>query len=359
VRFLFVLVFAALATACGGSSPPGAAPDRAVAPAGARPRQPAAAVCPAGPSLRATFYDVKQGLAALVTLPDGRRVLVDAGESPTRAGCGAPCVDAHRHLLDALRNDLGGAPIDLLWVTHPHSDHLGGVAAVLETFTVRVLADNGRDAETPQVGRIHEAALAAGVTLVRIEPPSAPSPIRAAAGVTLTPILPKAWPASCARDPNDCSIALRIQYCASSLLFTGDAGERQEALLDPGGAVTLLQVGHHGSETSSSEAFLARVAPRYAVLSSGKPGEGQNRTYCHPRRSALDRLTRALGGPGTTAVTAFEPHGDEITCRRARPEDWTEVAVSDRLYSTSRDGDVHLETRGDGLFTRIPNEGSE
>jgi competence protein ComEC len=168
--------------------------------------------------------------------------------------------------------------------------------------------------------------------------------------VTLTPIVPPRWPASCASDANECSIALRIDFGASSVLFTGDAEHDEEQDLDPRGPVTLLQVGHHGSDTSSTPVFLMRAHPRYAVLSAGAPGEGLNREYCHPRAIIVRRLSRLLGGPASSTLDAFD--GDR--CDHARPGDWVAVAASDSLWATERDGDVVLSTTGDGAFHREP-----
>src|SRR4051794_19015519 len=102
----------------------------------------------------------------------------------------------------------------------------------------------------------------------------------------------------CAKNANICSIALLIDYCSSSVLFTGDAEAIEEADLAIDAPVTLLQVGHHGSKTSSTPTLLDRTKPKYAVISAGKPGEGTNATYCHPRKETVDALTGILGGPG-------------------------------------------------------------
>jgi competence protein ComEC len=203
------------------------------------------------------FYDVAQALAVLVDLPDGRHVLVDTGDQRSRAGCGDSCATAGDHLLTQLARDLSGSPISLLWITHPHTDHLGGAVQILRSFRVEIFADNGRDTQKPEVKRTHEAARASGARLVVIDPQNSTAPIASSATVRITPIVPSAWPSSCAHHANECSIGLRIDYCASSVLFTGDAEAAEEPLLPVGGPVTLLQVGHHGSGTSSTADFLA------------------------------------------------------------------------------------------------------
>jgi competence protein ComEC len=338
-----VLLAAALLGAC--SKPPshgatGAMPDAAPSLAAQDAR--------AG-TMTVRFYDVGQALAVLVELPDGRHVLVDTGDDARRSGCGPACAAASGHLLDALRSDLRGAPIDLVWITHPHSDHVGGAAAVLESFPVRAYVDDGRETNRPEVRRARRAAEARGVPVHVVDPGHAQVPLASSGDVRVRAVLPPAWPPACARDANECSIGLRIDDGASSVLFTGDAEHEEEATLDTLGPVTLLQVAHHGSETSTSPAFLARTRPSYAVISAGRPGHGMNREYCHPRAIVVKRLSRALGGAPATAIGAF----DGVRCDRATPEDWVWLPASERLWATERDGDVVLVTRGDGVFRRV------
>lgn len=289
------------------------------------------------------FYDVGQALSALVILPDGRRILVDAGESPKR--CGKPCELANDHLLTELRKDLGDRPIDLLWITHQHSDHLGGVPEVAGSFHVLAYADNGFDLQKKGVAKAREAVADAKITVV--DPEHAVAPIASGAPVTISAVLPKQWPANCESHANDCSIGLRIEYCSSSVLFVGDAEAREEAALEVSPA-TLLQVGHHGSHTSSTAPFLARVRPRYAVISSGKPGEAMNAMFCHPRAGTVESLASALGGQGTGTVRAFFGQ----SCKDAGPESWRDVPTPATLFSTARDGDIRLVTNGNGEFVR-------
>jgi competence protein ComEC len=306
------------------------------------------AACGAGNVLRAHFYDVGQGLAALVDLPDGHHVLVDTGDSAGRRGCGDACASSEQHLLDRLRADLAGAPIDVLWITHPHSDHVGAAADVLGAFPVRLFVDNGRDPRKPEVARARRAAQEHGVPIRTVDPESTGWPGPAFAGATLTPMVPPQWPHACAHDENECSIGLRVDFCASSVLLTGDAEHAEEATLDGLAPVTLLQVAHHGSATSSSPAFLSKTRPKYAVISVGRPNEGLNTTYCLPRALVVQRLTRVLGGAGLRSLQAFD--GDR--CDAAGPSDWIAVPTSDHLWATDRDGDVVLTTSGDGTFSR-------
>ncbi len=323
------------------------------------------ASCAAGRPMTLHFYDVGQGLAVLVDLPDGRHVLVDAADGPRREGCGDVCARSHAHLLERLHADLGSAPLDMLWITHQHSDHIGGAPDVLASVPVTLYVDNGRGERKAEVKRAREAALARGAQVRVVDPEHADPPLRGSPNVGLVPVVPPAWPRSCEGgregregDENECSIALRIDYCRSSVLLTGDAEHEEEKLLEPGRPVTLLQVGHHGSDTSTSVAFLGKVRPLYAVISAGKRDEGLNRDYCHPRARIVQRLSRVLDEDAVAAGGVAGQAGGALTafagtrCDRATDTDWVAVPTSDRLWATERDGDVVLVTTGDGVFRR-------
>lgn len=346
---------------CGATHASEAPPNAGPAPTHSPPaQQPVAAAAPQPPSASAEpscggtpmtlhFYDVGQGLAVLVELPDGRRLLVDTGESPARPGCGAPCKAWHQHLMDDLAADVGSSPIDMLWITHQHSDHVGGATDVLGKFKVGAYVDNGTitDANQPKAAR--KAAQQDGAAIDVVDPLHRTVPLANGGDVRLSAIVPASWPTECkSSTENDCSIALRIDYCKSSVLFTGDAEAQEEPHLDPGGPVTLLQVGHHGSDTSTTQAFLDKVKPSYAVISSGKPDEGTNRTYCHPRSVTVERLTQMVGDP-SQSIRSFD---GAVACTKAKDKNWKDVPASSHLWATARDGDVVLVTRGDGVFER-------
>jgi competence protein ComEC len=334
-----------------GARAPIEPPIAAIPPAAPAPRAPAPQeACRSAPPLRVTFYDAGQALAALVSLPDGRHVLVDTGESPKRPAC-APCDAWHARVMAGLTRDLGAAALDMLWVTHQHSDHLGGVADVLATFRTHLYVDNGEDTGEPGVKAARAAATAHGVRVAVVSPSAPEAPLSASDTVRFSAILPQKWPRSCRASPNDCSIVLRVDHCATSLLFTGDAEAPLEAQLSPG-PVTVLQVGHHGSDTSTTDAFLAKVRPTYAVISSGRPDEGTNATYCHPRASTVARLTRATGGNPGGVVRAFD---GRVKCKGSDPASWHDEPTSDHVWVTARDGDVTLESTGDGTVRRVPS----
>lgn len=192
--------------------------------------------------LRITVLAVGQGTATLVEMPDGRRMLVDAGPPGPDLG-------------SALRR-LGVPRLDLAWLSHAHPDHYGGfpsVAAALGLERVRAL-------RLPVEGLARE------------------DPWRAEPGVELL------WPAAdwVTDEENDRSLVLRI--CATRcVLLPGDVeapAEARLALADI--AADLVVVPHHGSDTSSTPAFAAAVRPSLAVVPVGFANR-----YGHPRARAL------------------------------------------------------------------------
>ena len=296
--------------------------------------------CEARRPLRLHVYDVGQAAAALVELPDGRDVVVDVGGVRTSVS-------------RKLQGDLHGRPISLLWITHPHDDHLSHAKAVLRDIPVQLWVDNGLDGGSPARGggegmgvRLRAEARRHGVRVVSVTPaaPGLPFP-PAGEALRLTPVLPRAWSRRCLEgNANDCSIGLRVDYCGSSILFLGDAEAEEERAFERLEPATLLVVPHHGSHTSSSERLLAQVRPRYAVISAGGPPN----EYCHPAKATVDRLNRFLGGRRETTVAAY----DGARCRHASRSAPVRALRSERLWVTAADGDVTLVTSGDGTFTR-------
>lgn len=182
----------------------------------------------------------------------------------------------------------GYSAVDWIVATHPDEDHAQGLIAVVRQFGVRTALTNGFPGESASYRRLLEGLRAREV------------PVRAArrgeridlgGGAYVEVLHPTEKPLTGTRsDTNANSIVLRLVYNRARILFTGDAEEGAEAdILRSGQDLTsdVLKVGHHGSRWSTTEPFLARVAPTAAIISVGAKNN-----FGHPNREVLERLNR-------------------------------------------------------------------
>ena len=258
--------------------------------------------------LHVVFFDVGQGDAIFIETPGGRQMVVDGGADPLLMT---------RLLGERMR--FYDRHIDIVAATHPHGDHIGGLAQVLERYDVgavlerRVEYDSGAyeawarlvDAEEAQGARVIAASAGQVIMLdddVRVE--------------VLGP--PRELLRGTASDVDNASVVLRLVYGDVSVLLTGDIFAAAERGMLESGAVLdsdVLKVPHHGSDSSSTGEFLGAVSPAAAVISVG----ADNR-FGHPDADVVGRLREFVGEGG--------------------------------LYMTSEHGTVEFVTDGERLWVR-------
>jgi competence protein ComEC len=229
--------------------------------------------------------DVGQGDSLLLITPDGKTLLVDGGgfgggprQSPQEFDIGEEVVS------EALWSR-GIRHLDAVALTHAHSDHMGGLPAVLRNFH----PDQLWVGNNPRFGAYNALLDEAASLHVKVRSLRAGESF--ALGSTQVNVLAPFSSYQPGLEPiNNDSLVLHVAYGATSVLLEGDAEApiEQAMLAEPGLQSTLLKVGHHGSVTSSRPEFLARVTPQWAVISCGL----HNR-YGHPRPEVLEELEAA------------------------------------------------------------------
>lgn len=218
------------------------------------------------------YIDVGQGDSILVQC-NGKNMLIDAGTS-----------QAAGKVVDYLQSQ-GVETLDYVIATHPHADHIGGMADVIETFgVVTFLMPQLPDSQVPTT-KTYERMLDA-LEAKGIKATAAKTGGKYRLGEAVLEILSPDKDSSF-DDLNNWSVVAALDYGSTSFLFTGDAEEPvEEALLQKGFQLKadVLKFGHHGSRTSSTEAFLEKVNPRMGIISCG---EGND--YGHPHAETLEK----------------------------------------------------------------------
>lgn len=222
--------------------------------------------------LKVHFLDVGQGDSILIQFPDGRNMLVDAGGNDDAAT-----------VVNYLKKT-GVERVDYLVGTHPHEDHIGSMDTVINEFQIGEVIMPEVTSTTRTFRDVLEAIDRKGL---RIRPARA-GMIILEEGQLVARVLS---PGGEGYDKlNDYSAVIRLTCGKVSFLLTGDAEALAEReILASGAAIKadVLKVGHHGSNTSTTAAFLKAVGPKYAVISVGVGND-----YGHPHRAVLDRLKK-------------------------------------------------------------------
>lgn len=229
--------------------------------------------------LHVVFADVGQGDAALIITPGGKQVLVDGGPDPLGAvrllGASMPFRDR---------------TIELVVLTHPHTDHVTGLTEVLLRYDVKRVVEREVEYDSPAHVAWRRAVADEGAIVTEAR---AGQVIVLEKGVAMQVLGPAPRLLRGTRsDVDNASVALRLVYGDVSFLLAGDMFAEAERALVYGGSMLdsdVLKVGHHGSRNASTEGFLHRVSPSAAVISAG---EGNR--FGHPHAEALGALRRLV-----------------------------------------------------------------
>lgn len=220
-----------------------------------------------------SFIDVGQGNCTLLRCKD-KTILVDAGE-----------VGAADTVINYIKN-LKIDTLDCVIATHPHSDHIGALTKVLYEFKIKDLIMPEIPEDIIPTSKTYEKFLTAVSE-------NAENVIAAEPGETYSygeMNMEIFAPLHDYDDLNDMSVVSRISYGETSVMFMGDATSAVEKDLlseSTDYSAKILNVGHHGSKTSSSEAWLEAVNPEYAVICCGL-----NNDYGHPNKVVTNRLEK-------------------------------------------------------------------
>lgn len=217
-------------------------------------------------SSKVHFIDVGQGDSELVELPNGQTMLIDAGTP-----------QSGNQVANEIKS-LGYSRIDYLVATHPHADHIGGMAEIINSFDIGEIYMPKVSTTTATYENLLDAIAAKGLSIH-----TAKAGVTIAADNTfsvqiISPMLDDY------ADINDWSAIIRYNTASKNVLFTGDAGKDVIRDTNPG-KIDVLKVSHHGSRTGTDEALATELSPAYAVISCGL-----NNSYGHPHEEVLDAL---------------------------------------------------------------------
>jgi len=233
------------------------------------------------PLLTIAFLDVGQGDATYLKFPGGENLLIDGGpELGTAAG---------RMIVRPFLQSLGRSGVDTVLLTHPHDDHIDGLFTVLQEFSVSRLVLSGTAPSSDNCRKLLNLAHTRGIGAYLTERGDR---LARGDGVIITVLNPGRNPHSGAQSGlNNNSIALLTEYGEVKILLCGDMEKEAEGELCRSGLplkADVLRIGHHGGKSSSTEEFLRRVSPKWAILSAG-----ENNEFGHPASETLARLREA------------------------------------------------------------------
>jgi competence protein ComEC len=228
-----------------------------------------------GDALRVWFFDIGQGDAILIDTPEQQQILIDGGPNDkilARLGEALPLNDKY---------------IDLVVLTHNHSDHLRGVNEVLKHYQVGEIWVSGAIHTTDDYLAFLELVKKKDIKLTTVTVGQVVK-FGELEGIVLYPF--EDFTGQMPSNQHDASVVTFWQYGQTTLLLTGDAEARHERAMARLGVLrptTIQKVGHHGSRTSTSETLLEAIRPELAIIQVGRKN-----MFDHPHPEVVERLER-------------------------------------------------------------------
>ena len=259
--------------------------------------------------LAITAFDVGQGDSILIQTPSGRTVLIDGGGLPGQSARG---YDIGREVVVPGLLARRVRKIDVLVITHPDEDHIGGLPAVIDAIPVGLVLDPMLPCESASYERVREAIERRGVKVHRA---TEGQRLNLGDGIqveVLNPPDPRLRETG--SDDNNNSVVLRLTYGGLSALLTGDidrVGAARMGRLGEDLRSTFLKVPHHGSAGAADRRFVEAVRPELAIISVG-----ENNRFGHPSEEMLRELRRV----GAKVMRTDEEGAITV---KFRPPDWS------------------------------------
>lgn len=283
-------------------------------------------------NLKVDYINVGQGDSILVQ-QDQHNMLIDAGPNATE-----------NTVVNYIRS-LGIKRLDYVIGTHPHEDHIGGLDKVIDSFEIgQVLMPN----KISTTGTYKDV-----ITSIKNKNLKITSPVPGTTyklGVAEWSIFAPAKNKDY-ESVNNYSIVQKLKFGNTSFVFTGDAEAISEMEMVKGGydlQADVLKIGHHGSKTSTCQAFLDKVSPKYVVISCGKYNK-----YKHPNKSTMDRLKSkniAVYRTDESGTVVATSDGKDITfnCKEGTYNngETNKPSINPDVKAVSREGTVYITKSG-------------
>ena len=225
------------------------------------------------PDIEIYFFDVGQGDASFIESRDGTQILIDGG----------PPNKILPKLSSAM--DFNDRDLDVLIITHPHTDHISGAIEVLRNYNIGMVIESGVNYHTAEAEEFKKLMNEQKIKRIIIDKPINLKFFNNAEIKFLYP--DKSFAGKILKNAHDATVISELSYNGKSILFMGDAEKNIEKYLIEKNLVRdidVLKAGHHGSKTSTSKEFLLASRPEYSIIEVGK------NSYGHPTQEVLSRL---------------------------------------------------------------------